>query len=58
MKTEIQFSIIYPSHTENDINQFEFFIRMAPADGKTLFQLFLCLNFLLTAEWLSIFIFA
>lgn len=34
MKTEIQFSIIYPSHTENDINKFEFFIRMAPADGK------------------------
>ena len=24
---------------------------------KTLFQLFLCLSFLLTAEWLSIFIF-
>ena len=36
MKTEIQFSIIYPSHTENDINQFEFFIRMAPADGKNI----------------------
>ena len=36
MKTEIQFSIIYPSHTENDINKFEFFIRMAPADGKNI----------------------
>ena len=36
MQTEIQFSIIYPSHTENDINKFEFFIRMAPADGKNI----------------------
>lgn len=36
MKTEIRFSIIYPSHAENDINKFEFFIRMAPADDKNI----------------------
>ena len=36
MQTEIQFSIIYPSHTENDINKFEFFIRMVPDDGKNI----------------------
>ena len=45
MKTEIQFSIIYPSHTENDVNQFEFFIRMAPADGKNIISvLHFCVN--------------
>ena len=36
MQTELQFSIIYPSHTENDINKFDFFIRMMPADGKNI----------------------
>jgi len=36
MQTELQFSIIYPSHTENDINMFDFFIRMMPADGKNI----------------------
>ena len=36
MQTELQFSIIYPSHTENDINKFDFFIRMMPADDKNI----------------------
>ena len=36
MQTELQFSIIYPSHTENDINKFDFFIRMMPSDGKNI----------------------
>lgn len=36
MQTELQFSIIYPSHTENDINKFDFFIRMMPADEKNI----------------------
>ena len=34
MQTEVQFSIIYPSHTENDINEFEFFIRGMLSDDK------------------------
>ena len=34
MQTELQFSIIYPAHKENDINMFEFFIRGMLADGK------------------------
>ena len=34
MQTEVQFSIIYPSHTENDINEFEFFIRGILSDDK------------------------
>lgn len=36
MQTELQFSIIYPSHAENDINKFDFFIRMMPADDKNI----------------------
>ena len=36
MQTELQFSIIYPSHTENDVNKFDFFIRMMPSDGKNI----------------------
>lgn len=36
MQTELQFSIIYPSHTENDINKFDFFIRMMPGDDKNI----------------------
>ena len=34
MQTELQFSIIYPSHAENDINKFDFYIRMMPAEDK------------------------
>ncbi len=36
MQTELQFSIIYPSHAENDINKFDFFIRMMPTGGKNI----------------------
>ena len=36
MQTELQFSIIYPSHTENDINNFDFFIRMIPTKDSNI----------------------
>lgn len=34
MKTELQVSVIYLKDDANDINEFDFFIRMVPVDGK------------------------
>ncbi len=34
MKTELQFSVIYLAQDENDVNQFDFFIRTIPAEDK------------------------
>lgn len=36
MQTELQFSIIYPSLIENDINDFDFFLRMISTDDKNI----------------------
>lgn len=34
MKTELQVSVIYLKDDANDINEFDFFIRMFPVDSK------------------------
>ena len=36
MKTELQISVIYLAKEENDINNFDFYIRMFPAEDKTI----------------------
>lgn len=36
MKTELQISVIYLAKEENDINDFDFYIRMFPAEDKNI----------------------
>ncbi len=34
MQTELQFSVIYLAQEKNDVNNFDFFIRMIPTEDK------------------------
>lgn len=34
MKSELQISVIYLKDDANDINEFDFFLRMIPVDGR------------------------
>ena len=36
MQTELQLSVIYLSQEENDINEFDFFIRMIPTEERNI----------------------
>ena len=36
MQTELQVSVIYLAQEENDINEFDFFIRMIPTEDKNI----------------------
>ncbi|MBE7059422.1 MAG: hypothetical protein E7389_01205 [Ruminococcaceae bacterium] len=36
MQTELQISVIYRSDEKNDINDFDFFIRMVPTEDKNI----------------------
>ena len=50
MQTELQFSIIYLANKENDINEFEFFIRGMLADDKRIISVLSVPKFTIDGE--------